>query len=66
MTRFFVLIFSCLSMVGALQAHWHGGGTHVHTNVSVNVGGGWGHHNGWYHDRVYYTDPVPSQPCLYL
>jgi hypothetical protein len=65
MTKY--LMIGCLSLMGfvaQLQAHR----VFVENNVSVHVGGGgWGWHHGWYHDRVYYTDPWyhPSHVYFY-
>jgi hypothetical protein len=72
---FFVLML--LGAIGSrLYAHDHRTSFHndvsvhnrtiVHNDVSVHVGvgGGWGH--GWYHDRVYYTDPWYHSSHVYI
>lgn len=63
--RFFAksLILGCLVFLGYLphlQAH------RTYVDVHVGVGGGWGGYHGWYHDRVYYTDPWYHPNHVYI
>lgn len=67
MNRFFAktLLLTALSLIGfasPLLAHYH----YYGTEVNVHIGGGWGWHHGWWHDRVYYTDPWYHPDHVYV